>query len=332
MAKVRVWPGRPRPATFRTGVYFRSLGGQLIAQMKPRPRGRGGTPKQLENQAKFADARRAIRYMDANQVYIAEVMSRGFPQMPSDILMKAMLGAMGPLQFTNHVEMRSVGERDEVTDALDLLGRTQGGILVRRADMWDILGPSQAGHVLTTQGPDADPTWTPGAGGPALVNAVTLVDVTEYDWLNLEPGFEYEWVFADISTTGVDRQMLARISHDNGDIWHTSGYRCVLRWHSDTASSGWRTASGSILLGVEIGNSDDQTLNGVLRSQSDFGLSNTRKAFTGYSTTYLQTGKFYVARYAGSYEASKQPINAVKTFINGSEFSGKISLWRRPLP
>ena len=314
-----------------SGIYYRSLNGQLIAQSKPRPRGRGGSPKQLENQKRFADARRAVRYHDANIVHIATQMSKGFPQQPSDILMMAMLGTIGPLEFVNAPEMRSVGERDEVTLALDLLGRTQGGVLIRQAGMWNVLGPAISGHVLTTRGPDADPVWAPGVAGPALVDAQTFVNATEYNWLDLEPGFEYEWTFTDISTTGIDRQMLARISLDNGATWKTSGYRGMLRWHSDTASAGWRTSTGSILLGVEIGNNDDQTMNGALSTVSDLGRDDTRKQFTGYSTTYLQSGKFYVARYASSYQASKAPITALKTFINGSEFSGKIALRRRAI-
>ena len=314
-----------------SGIYYRTLAGQLIAQSKPRPRGRGGSPKQLENQKRFADARRAVRYHDANAIHIANQMSKGFPQQPSDILMMAMLGTMGPLQFTNAPEMRSVAERDEVTLALDLLGQTQGGVLVRRADMWDILGPSTAGHVLTTQGAGADPIWTPGVGGWALVESQVFAGADEHAWLGLQGGFEHEWVLADIQTTGVNREFHARISLDGGASWKTSGYRGMRRWQNDVGTPGSNTFTGSCMLCGGMGNNDDQSANGVFSIVSDLARMDTRKQFHGWNTEYNQAGQYWTADYAGSYQASKDPVNAVLTYINGDTFSGKISLWRRPL-
>lgn len=49
---------------------------------------------------------------------------------------------------------------------LELVGDTQGQVFFRGAAAWEPLAPSTPGDVLTTQGPEADPTWeTPSAGG-----------------------------------------------------------------------------------------------------------------------------------------------------------------------
>ncbi len=164
MAKVRVWPGR-RPASFLSGIYYRVLGGQLVAQSKPRPRGRAGSPKQLENQARFADAARAVKYMDANQQWVARKMSEHQPQQPGDLLMQAMLGTMGPIHFEDGRVLYSVSERDEVSQALDLIARFHGDMIIRGPELWQFLGPGTPGDVLTTRGPGAAPHWAPGAAG-----------------------------------------------------------------------------------------------------------------------------------------------------------------------
>ena len=269
--------------------------------------------------------------MDPEQIHVAKKLTQGFPIMWRDYLMQNLAGRFGVLQLEDGRQIHSLSEQQDVSDSLDAIGQAQGDILYRSSAGWRVLSPGFSGHGLLTRGPGADPVWGPSGGAWAIVDSQTFVDATEFDWLGLLPDFEYQWVISDISTTGVDRQMLARVSLDGGATFKTSGYRGMLRWQSDTASLGNRTSTGSILLGVEIGNSDDQTMAGVLSCVCDLGRSNTRKQFTGYSTTYLQTGKFYVARYASSYQASKAPIDALKTFINGSEFSGVITLWRRAL-
>lgn len=61
------------------------------------------------------------------------------------------------------------GDAEEVTAAqlLDWLGATRGSVLVRGASGWTILPPGTSGHVLTSLGAGADPTYqaAPGGGG-----------------------------------------------------------------------------------------------------------------------------------------------------------------------
>ena len=165
MAKVRIWPGQRQPPTFAGGIYYRTLGGQLVAQSKPRPRGRGGSPQQLELQKRFGEAARAIRYTDAAGQHTSRMLAEGYPQQPGDLLMQAMLGTIGSLHFTDGTELHSVAERDEVSSSLDLIARTEGDIMVRGPGLWIPASPGPVGYVWTSNGPGAEPTYQPAGGG-----------------------------------------------------------------------------------------------------------------------------------------------------------------------
>ena len=269
--------------------------------------------------------------MDANQVHIATQMSKGFPQMPSDILLMAMLGTIGPLEFTNAPEMRSVAERDEVSLALDLLGRTQGGVLVRRETLWDALAPSTAGYFLTSQGPNADPTWTPGVGAWGLVDAQDLVNVDQYAFLNLLGGYEYHWNFSDITVSAGPAVLQARVSQDNGATWKTSGYKFMGRLEGDTGLMFSYTSTGDLKIIRSLGDGVGKDGNGVLECVSDFGSTTHRKHFHGWDTTVDDAGTFVLERWAGMYNGNDDPIDAVLILVNVGLFSGHLSLWRRPL-
>lgn len=48
-----------------------------------------------------------------------------------------------------------------VSKSLDALGTTIGALLVRGPDGWTILAPGPIGYVLTSNGPNAVPSWQP---------------------------------------------------------------------------------------------------------------------------------------------------------------------------
>jgi hypothetical protein len=59
------------------------------------------------------------------------------------------------------------GDAEEVTASqlLDWLGNTRGSVLVRGAAGWAILAPGTSGHVLTSNGASADPSYQAPSGG-----------------------------------------------------------------------------------------------------------------------------------------------------------------------
>lgn len=57
----------------------------------------------------------------------------------------------------------------------DIIGTTQGAIIVRDATGWEILGPGSANQVLTAHGAAADLTWeSPAAGGGTYAFGITI--------------------------------------------------------------------------------------------------------------------------------------------------------------
>ena len=246
--------------------------------------------------------------------------------------MMAMLGTMGPLEFTNAPEMRSVGERDEVSLALDLLARTHGSLIIRSTDIWQALAPSTPGYFLTTQGPGVDPTWTPGTGAWGIVDSHTFVDEFEREYLNVAGGFEHQWVYSDIKADNPDIILWAHISQDGGATWKLGDYRFMGRIEGHTGLMFSYTTGLGIKLVRKLGNNAGQVANGVFQSVSDLSGTTNKKHFHGWDTELDDAGVFHMNRYAAIYDNDNDPINAVRIQVSAGLFSGTISLWRRKLP
>jgi hypothetical protein len=66
-------------------------------------------------------------------------------------------------------KLYSMAVKNQVSESLDVISQTVGGILVRKADGWDILGQGTLGQVLESQGPNTVPEFkTPGGGGSGI--------------------------------------------------------------------------------------------------------------------------------------------------------------------
>jgi len=90
-----------------------------------------------------------------------------------------------------------------------VIGSSRGSLLRRGAGVWSALPPGTAGHVLTTGGAGADPTWAAAAGGGA---SITTSDTP--------PG-----------------------SPADGDAWWDSVGGQLYIWYDDGSSSQWVPAS-----------------------------------------------------------------------------------------
>ena len=331
MVKVRVWPGRPRPATFKAGIYYRTLGGQLIAQSTPRPRGRGGSAAQLEGQARFAEAARAIKYMDAQQQWTSRVLSKGYPKSTGDLLMQAILGTFGTLVFEDGSEIHPVGERDDVSQSLDLLGRNYGDILVRGERLWQQLAPGIPGNVLTTQGPGVLPAWGPGGGGGGILATFTFVGVTEIDFLGLEGGYEHEWVLTGITVSAVNAVIQARVSHNNGAEWETGNYHSMMREQDSFGNMSSFTLTTAMIVIWAIGNKENYNGSGILRSLSDFSATDLHPQFLTEYVCRRDNDQTSTGRGAGSWYDLPDTVDAVRLYPTAGVMSGTITLRRRAL-
>lgn len=191
MAKLKVRPGDRAPASPGKHVYFRTLRGQLIAQSKPRPRGRSGTLKQLDNQKRFADMARAVRYMDAAQIKMAQFLTKLYPVLWRDYLMQNMAGTFAILLLEDGTELHSLADRDEVSSQVDLLARNFGDMLLRGTDLWERLAPGTPGDLLTTQGPGQLPIWSPPVASPFTFISTSLNGQTQSTSLQAAKGLMF---------------------------------------------------------------------------------------------------------------------------------------------
>lgn len=85
---------------------------------------------------------------------VAMVTKEGTPTPEFMRWWQEFLVAVNPLAF-----------EEGISDLLDLIGTTQGAILIRTATAWALLTPGTTGQALITQGTAADPIWDSVSGG-----------------------------------------------------------------------------------------------------------------------------------------------------------------------
>jgi len=75
---------------------------------------------------------------------------------------------------TNQTERANVQTISGIQGSLDGISTVQGAVLYRGSARWEGLGPGTLGYVLSTQGPDADPTWVPNTAGSVVSVGLSL--------------------------------------------------------------------------------------------------------------------------------------------------------------
>ena len=77
-----------------------------------------------------------------------------------------------PLQAGSGIDLTPDGDLNnsptisaKAQEILDQIVDVQGSILFRGVDTWKALSPGTSGHVLSTNGPSADPSWVAQSGG-----------------------------------------------------------------------------------------------------------------------------------------------------------------------
>jgi hypothetical protein len=75
---------------------------------------------------------------------------------------------------------------------LDTIGSTRGSVLYRGASGWAALTPGTSGHVFTSAGPGADPTWSAASGGGAALFAGRSAKSAAYTIVAADAGYLIE--------------------------------------------------------------------------------------------------------------------------------------------
>jgi hypothetical protein len=113
----------------------------------PRKRPKKPSKKQRQVQDKFAQANRAFSYQDpqVSQWMMSQV--EGTPLLPRDIMTMTMFGRLMQIVAPDGQDLWPMPARNDVSEALDVLGKQEGSTLIRGKDYWQALAASPGGSI-----------------------------------------------------------------------------------------------------------------------------------------------------------------------------------------
>lgn len=138
----------------------------------PRKRSAAEVAAQKDRTEWFAQAQQLTKYVTRGQMVAAFDATRGTPFYPRDILTMAMAGRVFVFHDPDGNEVWPLAIRTDVSQALDIIGKSPGALLWRDTNNWNIINPGTAGQYLTSQGPGAAPAWQPASGGGSITGSI----------------------------------------------------------------------------------------------------------------------------------------------------------------
>jgi len=120
----------------------------------------------------FRQANVLAKYASAMDQRAAIEASKNSGFYPRDIIIKAMRGRLYWWTTPDGFKWYPMAAVTDISDALDVVSQRIGSVLVRAADRWRDAVPGAAGDVLTHQGEDAAPLWSPISAGNGAIQEV----------------------------------------------------------------------------------------------------------------------------------------------------------------
>lgn len=169
-------PRKQKLASYTGRVMIDTVRGVLRVRKWPKKRGTPTSERQLFWIDWFRQANELAKYADPMSQVRAIEEAKNTGKYPRDVLLQAMRGRLYTWADSDGWKWFSVAAIQDISDTLDVLAQTVGGVLVRAKDRWRAPPAGALAEVLTHQGPDDPPIWLPpgGAGGyigGALVTA-----------------------------------------------------------------------------------------------------------------------------------------------------------------
>ncbi len=115
----------------------------------------------------FTQANLLAKYADPMSQARAIQMTKDSGLYPRDVLLEAMRGRLYWWADETGWKWFPMAATQDVSNSLDTLYQTVGGVLVRAVDRWRAPVPGNLDDVLTLKGPDLVPEWAPAAGAGA---------------------------------------------------------------------------------------------------------------------------------------------------------------------
>ena len=183
-------PRKQKLASYTGRVMIDTVRGVLRVRKWPKKRGTPTSERQLFWIDWFRQANELAKYADPmSQVRaIEEAKVRGM--YPRDVLLKAMRGRLYTWADSDGWKWFSVAAIQDISDTLDVLHQTVGGVLVRALDRWRSPDLGVIDDVLTLKGDPPVPAWATGGGGGiafggALVGSLADQAILNQTWTNI---------------------------------------------------------------------------------------------------------------------------------------------------
>ena len=139
--------------------------GVLRVRKWPKRRGRPMSSVQRFWVDWFRQANVLAKYASAMDQRAAIEASKNSGFYPRDIILKAMRGRLYWWTTPDGWKWYPMAAVTDISEALDVVTQRVGSLLVRAGDRWRDAAPGNSGDILTHQGDDAPPAWSPGGGG-----------------------------------------------------------------------------------------------------------------------------------------------------------------------
>lgn len=169
-------PSRGKTTAFKGNFYVRQWRGRLVVCKWPRKRKPNLDAGTRQRNDDFKQANWLVKYMDPRQIMTARNAAAGTPLMPRDIHIANTYGRLYAFAREGGGFAYSKAMVSDVSFNLDIIGQQAGDLLARGPDSWEPVHATTAGFVLTSNGPNAKPSFqaTGGSGGS---RAMTVLPV-----------------------------------------------------------------------------------------------------------------------------------------------------------
>jgi len=187
MAKLIGMPIPQKAPSLKGVAYVSTWRGIAYLASWPKKRTRPLPTIVQEQNELFRQRNVLTKYIAPNLQITAREATKGTPLYPRDIQVALMAGTLFSIHLDDGPVLYSMATRNAVSESLDVISKTQGGILFRNADQWDLLEPGVPDQTLVTRGPGLNPFWGAGGGGGGLWSELgrTSVAVNVLDIQNL---------------------------------------------------------------------------------------------------------------------------------------------------
>lgn len=172
--------GRQPPTSSRGAVVVSDWRGAIRVSKWPRKRGKPTHPAVLWWNEWFRQANILAKYAPAEFQSTARRATSQSALMPRDVMIMAMRGRLFTFEIEGLGTVYSVAGRQDVSTALDLIGKQPGSLLYRSPEMWVPVPIGSAGQVLTV-GANLAPEWQPPSGGGGGVYSPPTTETLPYE-------------------------------------------------------------------------------------------------------------------------------------------------------